>query len=1190
MKKKWYYLAYHKKRSVIKQLMIMKITLLLLTVTALQLSASVYSQENMFNLKIERTTIKEALAEIENASQYKFLYRNELIDVNKLVDLKVKDANIQLVLEELFEEENIVYRIFDDNLIVLTKNKDALQELTVSGKITDIDGNSLPGVNIVEKGTTNGAVSDLDGNYTITVSSPNSILSFSYVGYLTEEVEVGSRTTIDMELVQDIMALDEVVVTALGMKREKKALGFAAQEIGENDLSASREASISSYLTGKVAGVQVSKTAGGAGSSTNVVIRGNSSLSGDNQPLYVVDGVPIINFSNNHSASSIASADLDYGDGIGELNPQDVQSMNVLKGPAATALYGSRGANGVVIITTKSGRKEKGIGVEINSGITFEKLNLLPKYQNEFSSGYDDELYANYSWGGFTFDGIYYPWPENGLLDSWGGPLDGSQKIPNWWTLPEDGSIPSSVWDCPITEAIPNVAQPEDNVRDFFETGVTYSNNVAVTSANEKSSMRLSVGSITTKGIVPNHEIKRKSVSFRAATEVNKILSFDGKVNYIRSEGNQRPTTGYSRSNPFSTLITMPRNTPLDFIKYQYETTKVNIRYPGIDYNPYYIVNEIKNDDFKDRVVGFTSATLKFTDWLSLMGRVGVDFYSEIRTQTWPYDPNSRNSDSRLGQMIEATRRAQEINADLILSLNKKISESVSLNGVIGTSLRSFRRDVHSWDAREFKSGGVYHISNFNDIRADSDLSEKEIQSVFFTGQVGYRNFLFLDVTGRNDWSSALGVDEQSFFYPSVSTSFIFTEAINIHQGILSFGKVRASWAQVGNDSDPYLTRSGYSLYATGFDGLPYASKSGTIPLWNLKNELTESYEFGADLRFFNNKVNLDVTYYNGKTTNQILRLDVSDASGYANEVINAGEIKNSGIEATLGLTPVNSGNFSWDINFNYAANQSEVVVLDGTIQTYRLIENASHNSFSDIYAEVGASYGNIIGYAYKRAPDGQKIVDASGKYLPEDEVSVLGNITPDWIGGLNNTFSYKGIRLNVLLDFVQGGDIVSATKYEMTRKGTGAWTVEGRRPQARDAEGNVLPYTGVLDGVVEITDGEGNVTGYEKNTTAVPGQNYWGSRAWDGISEEFIEDGSYISLREVMLSYSVQPSLLKNIPITGLTISLIGRNLAYLQNKMDYLGLSPESAPNTAGGASGIEALAVPSTRTYGFNIKLSF
>ena len=1168
-----------------------------------------FSQNAKVKIEADVTlSVAQIFELIQQQAGYKFVYSDELIAFAPKVRLKKGKIRVKELLKSGLSPIYCTFEFTKNETVVVKKiiqysPKESFDEVSddnvqfeINGAISDSDGQPLPGASIVEKGTTNGTQSDFEGNFTLEIADENAVLVISYLGFETKEVVVGNQTTLSIHLNTATANLNEVVVTALGIKREVRALGFSMQKIGEDDLDVTRASSITSYITGKIAGVQVSKTASGAGGSTNVVIRGNSSIGSNNQPLYVVDGVPIVNYSNSFSGSSVSSANLDYGDGIGDINPEDVESMSVLKGPAASALYGSRGANGVIIITTKSGKVgARGLGVEINSGVFFEDLYLIPKFQNKFGSGYGDEGYANYSWGGFTFDDIYYNWPENGSLDSWGGPLDGSTKIPNWWTLPADGSIPSSVWDNPITEAIPYVAQPIDNVRNFFNTGYTFTNNIAVTSASEKSSMRLSLGNVSTTGIVPNHKLSRKSISFRGATRLSEVISFEGKVNYIRTEGEQRPSTGYSDSNPLFNLIQMARNTPLDFVKYQYETTKVNIRYPGVNYNPYYMVNEIKNKDFKDRFIGFVSLDLNLTDWLTAKGRVGIDFYSSSKEVRWPKDGNSKNRSSRKGQLTQNLNTARDINADVMLTANKKISNNIALNGVVGARVTSFRSDNMFWDAREFKSDDVYDISNFNDVRPSSNLFEKEMQSAYFTGQVAYKDFLFLDITGRNDWSSALGLDNQSYFYPSISTSFVFSDALDINKNILSFGKIRASWAQVGNDAQPYLTQSGYSLYATGFDGNPYASKSGTIPLWDLKNELTESVEFGVDLRFLNNRVSLDMTYYDATTSNQILGLAISRSSGYSNTIVNAGEIKNKGIEVSLGITPIKSEDFKWNINANFAKNESEIVVLDGNIQTYRLIRNNSHASLSDIHAQVGAPYGNIIGYAYKKAPDGQRIVSASGKYQRENETSVLGNITPDWIGGLNNTFSYKGFSLNVLLDFVQGGEVVSATKYEMTRKGTGAWTVEGRRPQPRylagdeipsgSSVGDPMPYTGVLDGVVDNGDGT-----FSENTQAVSGQDYWASRGWGGISEEFVEDGSYISLREVILSYNLNPSILEKTPFTALTISAIGRNLTYLQNGMDHLGLSPESAPNTAGGASGIESLAVPSTRSYGLNLKLAF
>jgi TonB-linked SusC/RagA family outer membrane protein len=1187
-----------------KILLTMKISAFLMFCCLVNIFATeTYSQSTKISLSLKGATVEEVLNKIEDESEFYFLYNQKLVDVTRKVDIQAEKEPIGDILAEIFR--NDIKFIVLDRQIILTQN-DATpvmlspQQQKVTGTVTDKSGAPLAGVNVIVTGTAQGTITDINGKFNIEVSKDSKSLSFTFVGMQPQVAEIGTKSQIDVVMAESAIGLEEVVVTALGIKREVKALGFSAQKIGENDLSASRESSITNYMTAKVAGVQISKTASGSGGSTNVIIRGNKSFSGDNQPLYVVDGMPIYNFTNNDKYNAVATAGIDYGDGIGDINPQDVESINVLKGPSATALYGSRGSNGVVIITTKSGKNaKKGIGIEINSGVTIEKLNLIPKYQNKFGSGYNDEGYADQGWG-TDIDGVFYLWPDNGQLDSWGAPLDGHTMIPNWWTMPTNLAS-SEIWDCPINGVVPLLPQPKNNVRNFFDTGMTFSNDAAVTSANDKSSMRLSVGSINTSGIVPNSKFSTKSVSFNGSTKVNEFLSFDAKVNYIRTDGDQRPLTGYSQANPMYNLISMPRSTPLDFVKHQYEITRTNIRYPGINYNPYYMVNEIKNHDFKDRVIGSASTTLKFNSWLSLMGRVGADFYSQMKENTWPKDPSSKNYDSRMGQLIQNISRVRDLNADVLLTANKKFSENITLNGVLGASMRSFREDWLAVDGRIFKAQDVYDISNFTDVRTSSYLSQKEMQSVFFTGQMAYKNYLFIDVTGRNDWSSALGLHNMSFFYPSISAGFVFTDAFSIKSNILSFGKLRASWAQAGNDSSPYLTRAGYSLYSTGFNGLPFASKSGTLPLFNLKNELTESVEFGADLRFFNSRLNLDVTYYDGKTTNQILELPVSGASGYSSVVINAGDVRNSGIEATLGINAVNAGSFRWDIDFNYAANHSKVVSLDGNIQTYPLIASSSGEpGLSNIEARVGEAYGNIVGYAYQRAPDGQKIVSASGVYLRESKLSILGNITPKWIGGLNNTFTYKGFSLNVLLDFKEGGNIVSSTKYEMTRKGTGAWTVEGRRPQSRYLEGDVIPvgasvgdpmpYTGVLPGVVEIKDGSGNVTGYEKNTQAVPGMRYWANRAWDGIGEEFVEDGSYISLREVMLSYKFNPSILSKTPFKGLTINLFGRNLAYLQNGMGYLGLSPESAPNTAGGASGIEALTIPSTRSYGVNVKLVF
>ncbi|MEN8230002.1 MAG: SusC/RagA family TonB-linked outer membrane protein [Bacteroidota bacterium] len=1042
------------------------------------------------------------------------------------------------------------------------------QTRTITGTVTSAeDGEPLPGVNVVVVGSTIGTITGANGTYSINVPASAQSLEFLFIGMEAQTVAIGNQTIIDVAMAISAVDLEEVVVTALGIERKEKALGFAVQQLDSEQLTSSRELNIAGYLTAKVAGVQVSKTSSGTGGSSSVTIRGNASITGSNQPLYVVDGVPIINVGKT---SGGMWGDNDYGDGIGDINPEDVESMSVLKGPNAAALYGSRGANGVIIITTKSGKKTKGVTVEVNSNLSIDKVNLIPTYQNKYATGYEGtNIYGSM----VEIDGEFYETMDTWHGDSWGPPLDGRRTIVNPFEYPENKN----------TRTMVLLPQPNDNVREFYETGVSNSNTVAISGSTETTSSRLSFGNVSQTGIVPNHKVNKYNVALRTSSKVSKWLSFDSKFNYIHTDGSMRPNLGSSRDNVNRTFVTMGRYVPMDWLKEYYEETGTYGRWPGVTLNPYYVINELKNSDYRDRMLGYASATAQFTDWLSLMGRVGADFYTEYRKKIWPVGDRGYSK----GRMTTEMLNRRDINADLLLTASKQLSDDFSGSLTLGSSLLTQRRDREYMDARELRAEGVYNVSNAADLRPSSSLWEKEMQSVYFMGQLGYKNYLFLDVTGRNDWSSALGQDNYSFFYPSAGLSFVFSDAFNMDSKILSFGKVRASWAQVGNDSDPYMTKAGYSSYTTNFLGQGFSSKSGTIPLFDLKNELSESWEIGADLRFLQNRLSLDVTYYNGHTTNQILPISISSTSGYSTVIINAGQVSNKGIEAVLNLTPVNMTNgFRWDISFNYAKNTSIVDELAPGIERYRIADNYPN----DVYANPGEPYGTIVGYATKQSPDGRYVVNPNGAYARESNVSVLGNITPDWIGGLNNTFWFKGFSMNVLIDFVQGGELSSSSKYQMTAKGTGLFTEEGRRPQDTDDQGNQLPYVGVLDGVVEILDGEGNVTGYEENTKAVDGQTYWASRAWGGPTDWFVLDGSYISLREVMISYRFQPSLLEKTPIAGLTLSLVGRNLLYLEEHMQDMGISPESAPNTSAGYAGIESMAIPTTRTFGVNLKVTF
>lgn len=1120
------------------------------------------------DIEVRNEPLVEIFNKIEGQTNFIFGYNDLVLDNANKLSLKYNHESLMTVLIDISAKADISFRRIN-NTISITRRESSRQkegprvieeelQIAITGRVTDEKGDGLPGASVIIKGTTIGTTTDLDGKFNLSASE-DATLVFSFVGYVKREINVGNRSVIDVTMESESAQLSEVVVTAFGMEREKKALGYAAQELEGEDLSAARELSVTNFLTGKIAGVQVSKTAGGPTGSSSITIRGNGSLNGNSQPLYVVDGVPIINEPKDVSGGGgLWGGESDYGDGIGDINPEDVLSMSVLKGPAAAALYGSRGANGVILITTKSGKARKGIGIEFNSNTSLEVINQIPRYQNRYSVGWDD---ANFFGNIVNINGQDYETLEPFLGFSWGPELDGSITVADPFLLPGESPRPLTL-----------LPQPEDNVRGFYRNGITAQNTVALSGGNEKVTGRVSLGNITYNGTVPNHLVKRNTASARFTANLTDFITVDSKVNYIHTKGNQRPALGYNVRNPTFTLTQMGRMVPMGFLEEYYRETGTPGIWPGVWLNPYYVINELKNRDARDRIIGYISTTLKFTDWLSLTGNLGLDFYTENREQDYPV--GSQTWDYPNGGLTRDLRHNSELNASVILTASKDITSDFSVSGSIGSNLLKQRRDRLYLNGIGLNAAGVYNISNARVISPEQYLYQKEMQSVFFTGQIGYNNYLFLDVTGRNDWSSALGRNNISYFYPSIGTGFVFTEAFSIDSKFFTFGKVRASWAQVGNDSDPYLTQIGYEISTQGINGQGFVNTSGTVPLLDLKNELTESIEIGADLRFLNNRLTIDVTYYNAKTTDQIIQANISNASGYERVVINAGRIDNEGVEAIISVNPIKTSKFNWNASFNYARNRNTVVELTEGIDSYQL--NDLFMFPNNIYATVGRSYGDIVGQNTRRAPDGQYIVLPNGRYATEAETSILGNIQPDWIGGLNNTFTYKGFTLNILLDFVQGGNLHSYTKHEMTSRGTGKWTEEHR--------GEALP------GVVEVFDTDGTtVIGYEPNTNEVTGQDYWLRRA-RGQGNWFILDASYISLREVMFGYRFSPSVLSKTPFNGATITLVGRNLAYLEEHMEDMGISPESAPNTNSTYSGFEIFSNPTTRTFGLNLKLSF
>ncbi len=982
-------------------------------------------------------------------------------------------------------------------------------------------------------------------------------LVFSFIGMETKTVSVGTAGVIDVVLETSNEALGEVVVTAFGIKRQKKALGYSVQEVQSEDLTEAREGNVLNSLKGKVAGVYINASSnGGAGGSSFVSIRGNSSLTGDNKPLFVVDGIPIDNQTLDEPNSFNG---FDYGDGIGNVNPDNIASISVLKGPSAAALYGARGANGVILITTKSGQTGKGIGVEVNSNFTFENPSVNPTFQNTWAGGYDD----NYtSLGTRTVDGQEVSvWP-GWLLDQWGGKMDGRPIIYEF--APEWG----------VQSLTP---QPTDNVKNFYRTGTTFTNTVAVSGGGDKSTFRLSVSDMNNQSIVPNSSIGRQSVSLRASSQVSKRLFAEGKVDYTKQTGTNRIQNGISLINLPSSLEVLPRSLDFNLLKdYKKADGRMQSYKSGQPYNPYWITDEFKNNDTRDRIMGMVRIKFDFTDWLSIQGRTGTDFYADKRFAMIPQGtPGAANIN---GQVQNTMWNVKEENSDVLLTATHDFFSDFSGSFSLGANHLNREQEVVGIRGQNLSVPGLYHIDYASLVYPRNEISKKQINSVYFTGQVGYKNYLFVDVTGRNDWSSTLGPNDRSFFYPSISTSFVFTDALKIDSNILTFGKLRASYAEAGNDADPYQTKAGYYYNSVSFNGLRMARIDSRIPLADLKNELTTSYEVGMDLRLFKNRLGIDITYYDQSTSNQILPIEVSDATGFSNRMINAGEIQNRGMELMINATILKSRDFSWEMSLNLSRNRSEVVSLVPGIDSHTLLSGDA-----TIEARVGESYGNIVGYALRRNEAGQFVVNSQGKWQKALTQTVLGNIQPDALGGMTNVFTYKSFSLSSLLDIRLGGQVYSYSKYDQMAKGTGIFT-EARAPEDLIVDGVVIDPAG--DIVV------GDVT-YSKNAKQLLASQYYAEQGpWGGIAEPMVIDADYVTLREVVLGYSFSPEFLQKTPFTKAKFSIVGRNLFYLYRDPEFklMGISPESAFNTEAYAQGVEARGLPTTRSVGFNLSISF
>lgn len=1053
-------------------------------------------------------------------------------------------------------------------LIAFASQLTIAQVKTVRGLVSDQNGMPLPGVSVLVKGTTNSSQTDYDGIYSVQASSGD-VLVFSYIGVKTQSLTVGTSSTVNAILTEEAEGLNEVIVTALGVKRQKKELGYAVQDVKGDQLTQVITTNVTSALSGRVAGVDVSLPATGVGGSTRVIIRGISSIGENNQPLYVVDGIPIDNtgLSNDSAASGKWFDGRDNGDGISGISPNDIESMSVLKGAAAAALYGSRALNGVILVTTKKGAKGK-LQVELNSGVSFDAVNTNYKdFQRSYGSGSNGQL----------------PDPDKGpseiygyTTSSWGPKFSNAvgQQV-----IIFDGSL----------KPYQNV---NNNIDSFFKTGVTTTNGISLSGGSENAFVRFSYNNLKNSDVIPESGMERNDVSLNATIKSDKF-TLDAKANYIVENVNNRPALGDSPNNIGYSLSGLAPNIDQAWLKnYKAEDGSI-YRWNTNDYllNPYYVINENHNTSKKNRFIGYASGLYQAKSWLGLNFRTGIDSYDFNSKDfmgsghTWPGRAN--------GYLGLDNVNVTELNTDFIATFSDiKIAENFTFSGLLGANRRDFKRSQNSRFGTNIIEPGTEYISNFS-TQTENPPSETRTRTngIYASAKFDYNGYLYAEFTGRNDWFSVI---DQSAFYPAVSMGFVFSDAFNLTSDTFSYGKLRGSWAEVSNAPGAYKNALNYTVLPSYGGSSIVDIKNTSAPNPDLTYQSKTGIEFGAELAFFKNRLKADFTWYREDIDDQTIDLPSSATSGYEYISVNAGKLRNQGIELILSGTPIRTKDFEWGIDLNYTQNDNKVLSLHPDIDTYTISE--ARWAGAAIVAKVGGQYGSIIGRDFQKTDAGEVILGANGMPLYTDEKVVLGKGLPDWTAGLTNRFSYKGITLQFLLDMKVGMDVYSMTNSVAATKGLLDVTVDGRdayntaREQAVANDPNFqqstwVPTAGlVVDGVVN-TGTEDNPV-YAKNTTPVNPQAYWNS-VFTNTPAPFVYDASYVKLREISLGYSFPSKHLTGSKINAIYLSAFARNLLTFSN--DLPNVDPESM-YTSGNGQGFEYGSLPSRQSYGFNIKVTF
>ena len=1022
----------------------------------------------------------------------------------------------------------------------------------VKGRVLDENGSGLPGLSILIKGTTRGTSTDINGSFQLEVPTTETVLIFKYLGYETKEVLVGNQTNLEISLKPENKSLTEVVVTALGIKKQSKSVGYATATVSTDEMTLNRTANFMNALQGKMAGVNITPLGSGPAGTSKIRIRGQSSFGGNNSPLIVVNGVPIDN-TNNGARGDVSekgsNRTSDGGDGLSSINPDDIEAMTVLKGAAASALYGSRAKDGVIMITTKTRSKGNGISLAYNSNFTSETPLDYTDYQYEYGQG------------------------ENGIRPTTPFPTSGQ------WSFGEKFQPGMTQM---LFDGVTLPYEPQRNqISQFYRQGYTWTNTLTLTSGGENGGFSLSVANLDNRTILQNSGYDRKTINLGFTQTLSKRLTISGNINYSNEYRKNPPNIAEQDYSPVI-IFNMANSMPLSALEQYAEDANGNetvwSRFTNRT-NPYFALKRFDNIT-NDRIFGNLTAKFNFTDWLFIQGRLGQDYYSREQDYNLPTGTQRQVAAPAgfvNGQFVQDSRNVRELNMDFLLGANKTFgSFGVNLN--VGGNQMYRRISRHNVFIQDFYTRNLYTIGNGRQRDATYDFSERQVNSLYGSAEVSYKDYLFLSGTVRNDWFSTLSPENRSILYPSVTTSFVFSQAFaSALPDWIAFGKIRAAYAEVGSDTDvsPYANNLFYGINAQQFPSpsgasQPLGSISGsTVPNANLRPMRVSEKEIGLELKLFNNSIGLDLTYYDKLSSDQILRAQTSNAGGYLSQLINVGQSRNQGVEMLVSLSPIKSQNFNWNLILNAAYNKTEVLNLGSDVSN-NMITVGTADFSGELRQVVGKPMGQLFGFGYMRDAQGRQIFDVgNGRPLRTTDQIAFGSAIPIWVGGITNSFSIKGVEVSFLIDFKLGHKMISGTNHNAWRHGLSKETLVGR-------DVNYVIGNGVnLNGQVNATK-----SGVQAYYETVRSQN---------IAEQFVYDAGYWQLRQIMIGYDFSKFLSKKTPfIKGLRINAVANNVAVIQKWVP--NIHPEQFGFPSDNLVGLEATGLPITRNIGFNLNLKF